>query len=464
VLVPTLGVEEEFLLLDPAGGRPVGAAPAVLRLFADEPAFQAELMRFQLETRTRVCSCLPDLRGELVRLRRLAAAGAESLNCRLVASGVSPYGTPGLAALTDGPRYQELARRHPFLTAIAGTCGCHVHVAVPSRDLGVQVLARLRPWLATLLALSANSPIDRGRDTGSASLRYRLVRRWPTAQPPAVWPDAERYDAAVRRLIRRGAAVDERSVYFLARLSPRYPTIEVRVPDVCPDIDTTLLVAALVRAVVVTSLTESRQGVPPPAIRRATLDAGLMAAARAGLAGTGVDPFTGRTVPQRLLLDRLLSHAGGALAETGDEPAVQRLLGLLDGRGTGADRQRRRWACASGAAGFVEALTQTTVTEPAELPASIARETRWPEPPPVPSRTMPAVVSALFHKYFLNPVMRTVAGRRRRERPVLAHPTVEHGGRPVKPGTGRASPAGRRRRTAPRRPVRRSRTAAGRWR
>jgi carboxylate-amine ligase len=394
MLPPTLGVEEEFLLLDPLGGRPVAAAPALLRRFAGEPAVQAELMRFQLETRTAVCRSLPELRGELVRLRRLAAAGARSLNCRLVASGVSPYGTPGLAALTQGARYRELARRHPFLTAVTGTCACHVHVAVPSRDAGVQVLARLRPWLATLLALSANSPIDRGRDSGRASLRYDLVRRWPTARPPSAWPDAERYDAAVRRLIGRGAAVDERSVYFLARLSPRYPTIEVRVPDVCPDIDTALLVAALVRALVVTSLTEFGQDVPPPAARRVTLDAGLAAAARAGLAGSGVDPFTGGTVPQRLLLDRLLSHAGGALAATGDDRAVQRLLGLLDGRGTGADRQRRRWARASGAAGFVEALADTTVTEPVELPAGPAGD-GVPEPRPVPSGAGPTVPSAL---------------------------------------------------------------------
>ena len=88
-----------------------------------------------------------------------------------MASGVAPYRTPGLAAVTPQPRYRELARRYGPVVAEAGTCGCHVHVGVPSRDLGVQVLARLRPWLAPLLAVSANSPIADGHDTRWASWR-----------------------------------------------------------------------------------------------------------------------------------------------------------------------------------------------------------------------------------------------------------------------------------------------------
>ena len=127
-------------------------------------------MRFQVETATRVCTSLDDLGRELARLRRLVADAAASLGCRLVASGIAPYRAPGLAAMTDQPRYRELARRYGPLAAEAGsTCGCHVHVGVPSRDLGVQVLARLRPWLASLLAITVNSPIAGGRDTAWAS-------------------------------------------------------------------------------------------------------------------------------------------------------------------------------------------------------------------------------------------------------------------------------------------------------
>ena len=292
----TLGVEEEFVLLDPSTGVTVLAGPDLVRMLGGEPGVQQELMQFQVETGTRVCTGLDDLGGELVRLRRLAAAAAAHLGCRLVASGVAPYRTPGLAAVTGQPRYHELARRYGPVVAEAGTCACHVHVGVPSRDLGVQVLARLRPWLAPLLAVTANSPIVDGHDTGWASWRYTIQTRWPTAVPPAVWPDAAGYDTAVRRLIGQGAALDERSVYFLARLSPRYPTVEVRVADVCLDAGTAVLLAGLTRALVATALAEARRGTPVAAAPARQVDAALAAAARQGLAGAGVDPLTGQAV------------------------------------------------------------------------------------------------------------------------------------------------------------------------
>ena len=219
----TLGVEEEFVLLDPSTGAVVLAGPELVRMLGGEPGIQQELMRFQVETGTPVCTGLDDLGRELIRLRRLAAAAAASAGCRLVASGVAPYRTPGLAAVTGQPRYRELARRYGPVVAEAGTCGCHVHVGVPSREAGVQVLARLRPWLAPLLAVSANSPVAGGHDTGWASWRYVIQSRWPTATPPAVWPDAAAYDTAVRGLIGQGAALDERSVYFLGPAVPALP-------------------------------------------------------------------------------------------------------------------------------------------------------------------------------------------------------------------------------------------------
>jgi len=251
---PTIGVEEEFLLVDAATGDVAMAAPEVLRLLGAVPWAKPEMMRFQLETTTKVCARLDEVRMELLWHRQAVAAAAERLGCRLVASGTAPYRVPGLAALTDTLRYRELARRYTPLVATGGTCGCHVHVGIPSRDLGAQVLARLRPWLAPLLAIGANSPIAHGRDTGWASWRYPQWSQWPTAMPPAGWARASDYDAAVRDFIGRGVALDEQNVYFHARLSRRYPTVEVRVADTCLDVDDAVLLAGLVRALVVTAM------------------------------------------------------------------------------------------------------------------------------------------------------------------------------------------------------------------
>ena len=358
----TLGVEEEFVLLDPATGATVLAAPELVRMLGGEPGIQQELMRFQVETGTPVCTGLDDLGRELIRLRRLAAAAAASLGCRLVACGVAPYRTPGLAAITDQPRYQELARRYAPVVAQAGTCGCHVHVGVPSRDAGVQVLARLRPWLAPLLAITANSPIAGGHDTGWASWRYAIQARWPTATPPAAWPDAAAYDTAVRRLIARGAALDERSTYFLARLSPRYPTIEVRIADVCLDTGTAVLAAGLTRALVATALAEARRGTPAAAAPARHVAAALAAAARHGLAGAAADPVTGQPAGAPALRARLLDHVYPALRDHGDTEIITSLLHRLDQRGTGADRQRALFTSAASTPAFITALARATLS------------------------------------------------------------------------------------------------------
>ena len=359
--VITLGVEEEFVLLDPSTGAAVLAGPELVRMLGGEPGVRQELMRFQVETGTGVCTSLDEVGRELIQRRRLAADAAAQLGCRLVASGVAPYHTPGLAAITGQPRYRELARRYGPVVAEAGTCACHVHVGVPSRDLGVQVLARLRPWLALLLAVTANSPITGGHDTGWASWRYAIQSRWPTAVPPAVWPDAAAYDATVRRLIGRGAALDERSVYFLARLSPRYPTVEVRVADVCLDTGTAVLLAGLTRALVATALAEARRGTPtaaaPPARQVA---AALAAAARHGLAGAGADPVTGQAVDASALRSRLLDHVHPALSDHGDTETITRLLRRLDDRETGADRQRALFTSAASTPAFITALACAT--------------------------------------------------------------------------------------------------------
>ena len=357
----TLGVEEEFVLLDPSTGTAVAAGPVLARMLDGEPGVAQEVMRFQVETATRVCTSLDDLGRDLLRLRRLAADAAVSAGCLLVASGIAPFGAPGLAALTDRPRYQELARRFgPLVAGAGGACGCHVHVGVPSRDLGVQVLARLRPWLAPLLAITVNSPIAGGRDTAWASCRHPAWSRWPTASVPGTWPDAAAYDAAVRHLIERGAALDEQGVYFAARLSPRYPTVEVRVADACLDAGTAVLLAGLTRALVATALAETRQGTPVPAAPASQITAALAAAARHGLAGPAIDPVTGHAVDPRSAVSRLTDHVYPALSDQGDAQTITGLLRRLDQQGTGADRQRALFASAASPAAFARALARAT--------------------------------------------------------------------------------------------------------
>ena len=358
----TLGVEEELLLLNPATGQVTPAASELLARRGGARWAKAELMRFQFEAITDVCTRLDQLRAQLAGHRTAAAALAHGLGCLLVASGTAPYGTSGLAQLTPSPRYLALARQFPALVATGGgSCGCHVHVGVASRDLGVQVLNRLGPWLPTLLAVAANAPLAGGRDTGWASWRYRSWARWPTARPPPVCASAAAYDTVVGELVRQGAALDEPSVYFLARLSPRYPTVEVRVADTCLAVEDAVLLAGLVRALVMTAIDEAEAGVPVRSASASRIEAATLAAAHPGLAGPGLDPWSGARVAQRLLLDRLLGHVWGVLARSGDDQEINTLVGRLDQFGTGADRQRALRASGPPPDELASALARATL-------------------------------------------------------------------------------------------------------
>ncbi|MFE5502033.1 glutamate--cysteine ligase [Amycolatopsis japonica] len=356
----TLGVEEEFVLLDPMDGSVALRAPKLLESLAPGPDVTGELMRFQIETATGVCRGLDEVRSELTRLRHLVATAAEADGCLMVAAGIPPGDLRG-DTLTPEPRYRRMAQAFPELIREAGTCACHVHVGLPSRDLGARVLAGLRPWLAPLLALSANSPVQYGADSGWSSRRFPIWDRWPTAKPPDEWTGAAAYDRSIGDALRRGAALDAAGVYFYARLSPRHPTVEVRIADVCLAVDDAVLLAALVRGLVATCAGTAR----PPRVRRARIDAALTAAARRGLDGPGIDVFTGREADQRELLGELVEFIRPALVAAGDADDVDRGLDSLFEHGTGAARQRRLFAEAASPGEFAADLAHATMNVPA---------------------------------------------------------------------------------------------------
>jgi carboxylate-amine ligase len=216
------------------------------------------------------------------------------------------------------------------------TCGAHVHVAVGSRAEAVAVIDRVRPWLAVLLALSANSPFWSGADTGYASYRSISWGRWPTAGPTARFGDETSYDRIVDELIASGAALDRGMIYFDVRVSARYPTVEFRVADVGQEIADSVLLAGLCRALVSTASSAGDDTDPPLALLRAA----AWRAARYGLADELVDVLDARLRPAVDLLDRLLDALTPALRESGEETVIRNGIEQVVRRGTGAELQR----------------------------------------------------------------------------------------------------------------------------
>jgi carboxylate-amine ligase len=337
----TVGVEEEFLLLDPRSGRNVPVAEQVLAALPEElrEFSRLEFRRSMVEMVSPVCTNLSDLHRQLSGLRRAAGDAAIGAGARLVAVGATPVADEHLT-VPDKPRYRAMAQQYGPIAGDPAVCGCHVHVGVPDRELAVQVCNHLRVWLPVIQAMGVNSPLHAGADTGHASWRAMQLERWPSLGPTPYFESADDYDRTVDALITTGVMLDDTMVYWYARPSATYPTVEVRVADVGATVDDAVLIAGLIRALVATVIDDIRAGLPAPQVRDCLVSAAHWQAAHNGLDGTLIDLRLGGARPAWDLVDELFATATPALLRHGDLHLVLAELTRLRRQGTGAARQR----------------------------------------------------------------------------------------------------------------------------
>ncbi|MFH9419270.1 glutamate--cysteine ligase [Streptomyces sp. NPDC017529] len=339
----SVGVEEELLLVDARTGDPRALSAAVLAAASRDPRgneemFESELHRQQLEFATRPQTDMGDLDKEIRRWRAEAARHAEGLGASVAALATSPLAAD--PAIGTGERHRWLAEHYGLTVQEQLTCGCHIHVSVESDEEGVAVLDRVRPWMSVLLAMSANSPFWQGADSEYGSYRNRVWGRWPSAGPVEVFGSADRYHELVGEMTASGVLKDEGMVYFDARLSRTYPTVEVRVADVCLDPSTTVVLAALARGLVETAVRQWRDGEPPARHSVAMLRLATWRAARSGLEGQLIHPAAMRPAPAEAVVRALFDHVRDALEDTGDVLPTQEALAALLKTGNGARVQR----------------------------------------------------------------------------------------------------------------------------
>jgi len=370
-------VEEELLLVDGVTGIPVPRAPeALAELPHDEgaPAVDSEIQQEMLETQTRPQETAARLLDDVIAGRELADLIAAPFGARAVALAMSPFAVTPHS--TEHPRYQAMMSRYGTTATGTLVCGCHVHVSISSKDEGVAVLDRIRVWLPILLGLSANSPYANGVDTGYASYRYITWRQWQIAGPTELFHSYEAYEAFEDMLVATGVILDHGMLYLDARLSRKQPTIEVRIADVCLDARDTVILAAIVRALVDTAADEWRAGARPFEIPSAVLRLAGWQAALTGAAGSLPHPLHGRESTGAEAVAALLEHIGPALVENGDEELVRAGLQRILATGGGAGRQRATFA-RTGTLGDVVldavAVTHADASGPAPVSSSPTR-------------------------------------------------------------------------------------------
>ena len=363
-----LGIEEEYLLVDEARGdlRHDGATvQRVVRAVYGED-IDPELLSSQVEVATPVSAGLDEAAAHLERLRRQVGAAAASVGCGLVAAGSHPTARWADQEVTDKERYLDLERAMAQVAQETVICGLHVHVGVPDPDDRIRALTGVRRWLGPLLALSASSPFWEGRDTGFASFRTPIFRRWPQTGVPGEMASWAEFSGLVDALMDAGAIDDGTKLYWDLRPSVRFPTVELRVADACPRLEDTLTLAALARAAVRAAIDPGcppPAGMRPPELRTEVLEAAVRHAARHGLTGGLVSPSSGRAAPAAEVVGEMLDWCRPALEAGGDWERAEEGVGRILAAGNSAARQRAAYSVSQSPADVIRLLVAETAGE-----------------------------------------------------------------------------------------------------
>ena len=338
----TLGVEEEFQIVDPATRQLRSRAGTVLplaqRSLGDEVT--NELYQSQIEIGTPVCQTLGEARAELKRLRKAVITAAERDGDAIAASGTHPFSRWEDQSLTPKPRYSAILEVYQQHAREQVIFGCHVHAGIEDRERAIQVMNRAARWLPPILALSANSPFWQGNDTGFASYRTELFGRFPLTGLPVAMADRAEFDRVVADLVATGIIEDASKIYWDIRPSMHFETIEFRIADVGQSVDEAILIAGLCRGVAMACQLAIDAGEPAPADRPEVLRAARWVAARHGLGGDLFDFERRAARPAAEVVEGLLTFLRPALEDLGDWDEIRALTTDLLGRGNGAQRQR----------------------------------------------------------------------------------------------------------------------------
>jgi carboxylate-amine ligase len=335
----TLGVEEEFHLVDLDTRRLTGQAPKLLAHLSD--SFVAELQRCVVEINSAVVNTLGDLRNDLVRRRSTLVDAAAEVGVGVVAAGSVPLAVPAELQVTATNRYRHILADYQLLAREQLICGTQVHVGIDDRDEAVALAQRVSPYLPALLALSASSPFQAdGADTGYASSRTLLCHRWPTTGLAAPVNTAAEYDQLVNDLVATGVISDAGMVYFDVRPANSAPTLELRICDSCPSVDTIMLIAGLFRALVDHESQGLHAGEPALTVLAPLGRAAVWRAARSGLEGDLVDLAGPINRPAATVITDLMNRLRPQLEAAGDWDEVADLTRQALASGTSARRQR----------------------------------------------------------------------------------------------------------------------------
>ncbi len=337
----TLGVEEEYLLVDPITRDLVDDPPAELMIRCEEilgPQVTAEFLRAQIEVGTRVCADIAELREDLQRLRRTVIEVAESHGVAVIAASTHPFAHWGRQQVTDKERYQLLARDLQVVVRRLMIGGMHVHLGVEDPDLRIDLLGQATYFLPHLLALSTSSPFWQGTRTGLKSYRLSVFRSMPRAGLPEHFSSWGEYRRHVDVLVEAGMIDDASHLWWDIRASERYPTVEMRITDICTRLEDGITVAAVYLSLMGMLYGRRTQNQRWRKYANMLISENIWQAQRYGVAGRLVDFGKGERVPYGELIEELIELLRPDAEGFGCMAEVEAARDIV-ARGTSADHQ-----------------------------------------------------------------------------------------------------------------------------
>src|SRR5689334_20735127 len=367
----TLGVEEEYMLLDGETFDLVQHIDTVLAAVAGhelEPRINAELMQSVLEVATPVCHTPAGVQQQLLRIRHYVTDIAREKGLRVGSAGTHPFSLFEQQRITAKDRYRAMVDQMQYIARRELIFGLHVHVAVDDPEKAIQVVNGLLPQLGPLLAMSASSPFWRGEPTGLRSSRQMVFAAFPRSGPPPRFRDYADYAEVVGQDRKTGCIADYTHIWWDIRLHPRFGTVEIRICDAVTRVEDAVALAAFCQALVKLYCERHAVGAEIPSYHRILTTENKWLAARYGLEAPVMDLERGtrNRVPVAQLVRRTLDELEPHARELGSERELEGIREIL-ARGNGSDRQRRIWNANRDIVEVVREIAEAT--EKAAVPA-----------------------------------------------------------------------------------------------
>ncbi|MFL6529972.1 MAG: carboxylate-amine ligase [Chthoniobacterales bacterium] len=357
----TLGIEEEFAIVDPQTRELKSHIQEILeggKLTLKEQ-IKPEMHQSVVELGTEICQSIVDARQHVVQLRSHLAQLAERGGTKIASAGTHPFSHWHDQLITEGERYKEIVKDMQQVARANLIFGLHVHVGIPNREMAIHVMNQARYFLPHIYALSTNSPFWIGRNTGFKGYRLKVFERFPRTGIPDAFEGLSEYDDYLKLLIRTKCVDNAKKIWWDIRLHPFFDTLEIRVCDAQSRVDDTLAMAAIIQAVVVRLHKLQRDNLSFRIYRRRLIDENRWRAARYGLDGKLIDFGRESEVETRTLVHEILDFVDGEIDELGIRREIEHIEGILRD-GTGSDRQLQAWERRHDMKDVVDLIVQET--------------------------------------------------------------------------------------------------------